>query len=123
MLADAQPVCLVAVTDAKKAREFYGDVLGLRFIGEDGFALVFHCGVTQLRVQKVEAFQPQSFTVMGWVVPDIGVVVAGLRSKGVLFRRYAWMTSGTDVWAAPGGALVAWFNDPDGNILSLTQMP
>jgi catechol 2,3-dioxygenase-like lactoylglutathione lyase family enzyme len=123
MLADAQPLCMVPTADPKKARAFYGDVLGLRFIGEDGFALVFHCGATQLRVQKVEALTPQPFTVLGWVVPDIGAAVAGLRAKGVALQRFAWMTSGSDVWAAPGGALVAWFKDPDGNTLSLTQLP
>jgi catechol 2,3-dioxygenase-like lactoylglutathione lyase family enzyme len=123
VLEDVQPICFVATADARQAREFYGDVLGLRFIAEDGFALVFHCGGVQLRVQKVEAFQPQPFTVLGWAVPDIGAAVAGLRDKGVAFQRYPWMAAGSDVWVAPGGALVAWFKDPDGNTLSLTQTP
>ncbi|MEA3202546.1 MAG: hypothetical protein QOI63_212 [Thermoplasmata archaeon] len=123
MLADAQPVCLVATANPKRAREFYGDVLGLRFIGEDGSALTFHCGATQLRVQKVEAFAPQPFAALGWIVPDMKAAVAALRAKGVPLLRYPWMTSASDVWMAPGGAVVAWFKDPDGNTLSLTQMP
>jgi catechol 2,3-dioxygenase-like lactoylglutathione lyase family enzyme len=123
MLADASPLCFVAATNPRKAREFYGDVLGLRFIGEDGFALLFHCGGTQLRVQKVAALVPQPFTALGWVVPDLGAAVAGLRAKGVRFERLPWMAQGSDVWTAPGGELVAWFKDPDGNTLSLTQTP
>ncbi|MEA3143394.1 MAG: hypothetical protein QOG31_718 [Thermoplasmata archaeon] len=122
MLADAQPLCFVAATNPRRAREFYGDVLGLRFIAEDGFALVFHCGATQLRVQKVESLVPQPATALGWVVPDIGAAVAGLRAKGVAFLRFPWMAQGSDVWTAPGGPLMAWFKDPDGNTLSLTQL-
>ena len=112
----------MATAQPEKARVFYGDVLGLRFIEDDGSALVFHVGGIVLRLQKVQALTPQPFTVMGWVVPDVAMAVAGLKKKGVTFERYAWM-GGADVWIAPGGSLVAWFKDPEGNLLSLTQKP
>lgn len=121
MLADAPPVCFVATKDAKRARDFYGGVLGLRLVSEDSSALVFHAGPTTLRVQKVPEFKPQPFTVVGWVVRDVAGTAATLRAKGVVFLRFPWMDR--EVWTAPGGALVAWFEDPDGNMLSLTQSP
>ena len=78
---------------------------------------------TSLRIQKVEAFQPRPFTALGWTVPDIGATVDDLSKRGVQFERYGGMDQDTrGIWNAPGGAKVAWFKDPDGNILSLTEL-
>lgn len=122
MLHDAKFISFVATQDAKKAREFYEKTLGLNFVSGDEFALVFELGGTMLRVQKVEQVNPRSYTVLGWNVADIRKEIAGLVKRGVRFARYEGLAQDNlGIWSAPSGAKVAWFNDPDGNILSLTQ--
>jgi catechol 2,3-dioxygenase-like lactoylglutathione lyase family enzyme len=110
--------------DAGKARQFYEGVLGLRVLSQDGFALALDANGIMLRVTNVPAdFKPQQFTVLGWEVSDIAEAVSALREKGVRFEHYGMPGQDADgVWTAPGGAKIAWFKDPDGNILSLTQM-
>lgn len=123
MLENANVMCFVATTHPEKARAFYADTLGLRLTAEDDFALAFDVHGIMLRVQKVESLTPAPYTVMGWAVDDIAAAVDHLSAKGVAFDRYPGM--GQDprgVWAAPSGARVAWFKDPDGNTLSLTQL-
>ncbi len=122
MLHDARFISFVATQDAKKAREFYEKTLGLNFVSGDEFALVFELGGTMLRVQKVEQVNPRSYTVLGWNVSDIRKEITGLVKRGVHFARYEGLAQDDlGIWSAPSGAKVAWFNDPDGNILSLTQ--
>jgi catechol 2,3-dioxygenase-like lactoylglutathione lyase family enzyme len=100
-------------------------VLGLRVLSQDNFALVLDANGIMLRVTSVPpGFKPQPFTVLGWQVPDIAREVSALKQKGVQFERYGLPTQDAEgIWSAPGGAKIAWFKDPDGNILSLTQMP
>jgi catechol 2,3-dioxygenase-like lactoylglutathione lyase family enzyme len=119
----AQPIAaFVATTQPDVAQRFYAETLGLRLTSRDQYALVFDAGGTMLRVVIVETFQPQPFTVLGWSVPDIHASVTDLTARGVTFRRYAWMDQDAlGVWTAPDGAKVAWFTDPDGNTLSLTE--
>jgi catechol 2,3-dioxygenase-like lactoylglutathione lyase family enzyme len=122
MLGSAKIVAFAPTSDAKRARAFYNDVLGLKLVSEDPFAVVFDANGTMLRVQIVPEFTPQQFTVAGWEVRDIAATVAGLSAKGVQFQKYGM--PGQDergIWKSPSGAQVAWFKDPDGNILSLTQ--
>jgi catechol 2,3-dioxygenase-like lactoylglutathione lyase family enzyme len=122
MLGSAKIVAFAPTSDAKRARAFYNDVLGLKLVSEDPFAVVFDANGTMLRVQIVPEFTPQQFTVAGWEVRDIAATVAGLSAKGVQFQKYGM--PGQDergIWKSPSGAPVAWFKDPDGNILSLTQ--
>ena len=89
---------------------------------DDQFAVVFDCNGTELRIQKVKAVQPPSFTVLGWRVPNIREAVTGLTQRGVMFERYGFMQQDElGVWLAPSGAKVAWFKDPDGNVLSVTE--
>ena len=108
--------------DLDAARAFYESKLGLAVTEHSGFAVAFSGGGCRLRVTKVEAFDPQPFTVLGWVVEDIAATVAGLRERGVEFAVYEGMGQDEDgIWQAPGGAHIAWFRDPDGNTLSLTQ--
>jgi catechol 2,3-dioxygenase-like lactoylglutathione lyase family enzyme len=113
----------VATARPAEARAFYADVLGLRLVHEDEFALEFVGGGTTVRVARVEQLQPAGYTVLGWVVPDIQTAVAGLAARGVAFERFpAFMHQDPHgVWSSPSGAQVAWFKDPDGNTLSVTQ--
>jgi catechol 2,3-dioxygenase-like lactoylglutathione lyase family enzyme len=109
--------------DANKARQFYEGVLGLRVLSQDGFAVALDADGIMLRVTIVPAgFQPQQFTILGWQVPNIAAAVSALKQKGVQFENYGLPAQDAEgIWTAPGGAKIAWFKDPDGNILSLTQ--
>jgi catechol 2,3-dioxygenase-like lactoylglutathione lyase family enzyme len=123
MSASWKIVSFVPVKDAEKARPFYEGILGLRFVSEDRFALVLDANGTMLRVTNVPAeFKPQPFTVLGWEVPNIEECVTSLREKGIHFEIYGFPGQDAQgIWSAPGGAKVAWFKDPDGNLLSLSQ--
>ena len=122
MLDSSKIIGFVPTKDPKKAKPFFADVLGLRFITDDGFALVFDANRTMLRVVTVKEFTPLPFTLLGWEVPDIEKTVSALQKKGVTFERYGWFKQDDlGIWTAPGGAKVAWFKDPDGNLLSVSQ--
>ena len=125
MLADCKGVAFVNVADLDGARAFYEGVLGLPVLSQDEFALTARAGGTPLRIAKAPVVHPAPYTVMGFEVDDIAGKVRGLAARGVVFERYAFFgeaQDGTGVWTAPGGARVAWFKDPDGNLLSLAQM-
>lgn len=122
MLSFTRLMAFVPTKDAKKARQFYEGLLGLRFVSEDQFALVLDANGIMVRVAVVAEFKPQQFTILGWEVSDIKKEVARLQGQGVRFEKYGM--NGQDehgVWSSPSGAKVAWFKDPDGNVLSLTQ--
>ena len=123
LLGSAQLVAFVATRDPARAKEFYRDTLGLRLISEDDFAIVFDANGVMLRVSPVREIAPAQYTVLGWEVSDIVAKVKELGKAGVKFERYSF--PGQDemgIWTAPGGvARVAWFKDPDGNVLSLSQ--
>jgi catechol 2,3-dioxygenase-like lactoylglutathione lyase family enzyme len=123
MLANAKLIGFIPTRDAARARAFYESTLGLRFVQDDNFALVFDSNGTTIRIARVGDFTPFPFTLLGWEVIAIDDAVADLAAKGVQFKRYDFLEqSPTGIWAAPGGvAKVAWFPDPDGNILSLSQ--
>jgi catechol 2,3-dioxygenase-like lactoylglutathione lyase family enzyme len=123
MLNSAEIVAFVPTTDGKKSRAFYEGVLGLRVVSEDNFALVLDAHGTMLRVTKVGDFKPQQFTILGWQVPDIRQGVSGLRGKGVKFEQYGMPGQDREgIWTSPSAAKVAWFKDPDGNVLSITEV-
>jgi catechol 2,3-dioxygenase-like lactoylglutathione lyase family enzyme len=122
--AAAQPVCFVLTANRAAAKPFYGDVLGLRIMGEDDHAVTFDLGNrTPLRLTDLPGHQGAGHTVLGWHVSDIRSAVSALRAKGVEFKVYDGFGQDADaIWSSPGGgAAVAWFADPDGNVLSLTQ--
>lgn len=122
LLGQYKPVMFVAATDARRAKEFYGETLGLRFVSEDNFAVVFDVNGIMLRVSLVQQFTPAKHTVLGWEVPDIATVVRQLKEAGVELQRYGFPNQDElGIWTAPGGAKIAWFRDPDENILSLTE--
>ncbi|HLY62973.1 MAG TPA: VOC family protein [Terriglobia bacterium] len=122
MLGSQKIVAFVPTTDFKRARAFYEGVLELNFVSEDSFALVMDANGIMIRVTKVPEFEPQQFTILGWAVANIEQYVSGLQKKGVKFEQYGLPNQDpTGVWSAPGGAKVAWFKDPDGSILSISQ--
>jgi len=124
VLAGCELVAFVASTDLDRAREFYAQVLGLPVTEQTEAACVFDANGTMLRVTAVPSAPAAGYTVLGWQVPDISAAVRALAARGVTFLRFDGMAQDADgVWAAPGGARVAWFADPDGNTLSLTEFP
>jgi catechol 2,3-dioxygenase-like lactoylglutathione lyase family enzyme len=124
MLENEPIMAFVSATDLDRARDFYEGVLGLVVEHVDGFACVLRGGGTMLRVTKVAELRPQPFTVLGWAVGDIAASVAQLTTRGVRFSVFDGFGQDEQaIWTAPGGARVAWFADPDGNTLSLTEFP
>jgi catechol 2,3-dioxygenase-like lactoylglutathione lyase family enzyme len=122
VLESAALVAFAASTDLSRSREFYQNVLGLTPVSQDDFACVFDGGGTMLRVTAVGELSRAPYTVLGWQVADIAGTVRGLAARGAMFLRYDGMDQDADgIWTGPGGARVAWFPDPDGNVLSLTQ--
>lgn len=114
----------VVTSNPEKAKTFYGDVLGFRLISDDNFALVFDANGTMIRVGKGQAFTPAQNTVLGWQVDDIHGAIRELTQRGVHFEQFNLPFMKQDelgVWTAPNGDQVAWFKDPDGNVLSISQ--
>ena len=123
MLGSIDIVAFVPTKDTEKARAFYEGVLGLRFVKDDGFALVLDANGIKVRVARAQ-FTPAPFTILGWQVNDIQKVVAELQGKGVRFERFGFFEQDElGIWTSPDGARVAWFKDPDGNLLSISQHP
>jgi catechol 2,3-dioxygenase-like lactoylglutathione lyase family enzyme len=121
MLGSIDIVAFVPTKDTEKARAFYEGVLGLRFVKDDGFALVLDANGIMVRVAKAQ-FTPAPFTILGWQVSDIKKMVTGLQGKGVQFERFGFFEQDElGIWTAPTGDMVAWFKDPDGNVLSVSQ--
>ena len=121
MLGSLNIVAFVPTKDADKSRAFYESVLGLRFIKDDGFAMVFDANGIMVRIARAQ-FTPAQFTILGWQVTEIEKTVAGLQAKGVTFERFGFFEQDSlGIWTAPTGDKVAWFKDPDGNVLSLSQ--
>ena len=122
MLESAELVAFVATSDVPRARTFYAEALGLELVGDDGFALVFDAHGTTLRVTQVAEVAVAPYTALGWLVGDLAATVAALAGRGVVFERFDGIDQDDDgIWTAPGGDLVAWFKDPDGNTLSVTE--
>jgi catechol 2,3-dioxygenase-like lactoylglutathione lyase family enzyme len=121
-LEHADLVAFVPTTDLARARDFYVGTLGLSCIEDTPIACVVDAHGTTLRVTAVEQLTPQPFTVLGWLVDDISEHVAGLANRGVVFQRFGGLDQDAlGIWRTPGGDRVAWFRDPDENLLSLTQ--
>jgi catechol 2,3-dioxygenase-like lactoylglutathione lyase family enzyme len=122
MLNQATVVTFVATARPDEAKEFYEKTLGLRLAYDDMFAIVFDLNGIMLRVQKVQEFTPPAYTVLGWDVADIHQEIKELTARGVRCERFEGLEQDeSGVWVAPSGAKLAWFKDPDGNTLSLTQ--
>ena len=116
------PILFLATANPERARDYYERVLGLEFVADEWPALVFRVGDRMLRIQKVEKVHVAPYTALGWDVADIRQTVRDLQAAGVAFQRFPGMNQDVDgIWPAPSGALIAWFQDPDGHVLSLTQ--
>lgn len=124
MLDRSDFVAFAATTEPRRARAFYEGVLGLKLVEQSPFVLEFDANGTVLRIQVVPQLAPQPHTALGWSVADIAATVRALAARGVAFERFPGLEQDqSGVWASPSGARIAWFKDPDGNLLSLTQMP
>jgi predicted enzyme related to lactoylglutathione lyase len=123
MLADAEVVAFAPVTDMQRARAFYTEVLGLTAVDQGPFAVVLDANGTSVRLTPApDGWRPVAFTVLGWKVTDIEATVDALTAKGVTFNRYDGMDQDERaIWTTPDGGRVAWFKDPEGNVLSLTE--
>jgi catechol 2,3-dioxygenase-like lactoylglutathione lyase family enzyme len=123
MLGNSSLVAIVMTADGARAKRFYEETLGLRFLFDDGFAQVFDANGVTLRVSMMEGYKPPSYSVVGWKVADIVATVRALAAAGVTMLRYPFLEQDElGIWTAPGGAAkVAFFSDPDGNVLSLTE--
>jgi catechol 2,3-dioxygenase-like lactoylglutathione lyase family enzyme len=122
MLADQEPMAFLATKRPAEALVFYRDVLGLRLVADEPYAIVFETGSIALRVQKTETHEPLPYTAFGWKVQSVAQTVNALASAGVTCERFPGLDQDAmGVWTSPSGAKIAWFKDPDGNVLSLTQ--
>jgi predicted enzyme related to lactoylglutathione lyase len=123
MLASEKIVGFVPISGSARAKFFYGEKLGLKFVSEDPFAVVFDANGNVLRLTWVQEVRPQPFTILGWQVSDIVTTVQQLQAAGIAFERYGDFMKQDElgIWTAPGGSRIAWFKDPDGNTLSVSQ--
>jgi catechol 2,3-dioxygenase-like lactoylglutathione lyase family enzyme len=122
MLATSKLMGFVPTKDSKKAREFYEGKLGFQFVSDDDFALVVKAGDTMIRVSKARDFTPAPYTVLGWEVKDIEAIVRWLKGRGVAFEKYPFVQDqDLGIWTAHSGDRVAWFKDPDGNVLGVSH--
>jgi catechol 2,3-dioxygenase-like lactoylglutathione lyase family enzyme len=124
MAALTRMIGFVTTSNPDKAKAFYGDVLGFRLLSDDGYALVFDANGTMIRVGKGQQVTPAPHTVLGWEVEDIHAAIRDLTPRGVRFEQFNLPFMKQDefgVWTPPNGDRVAWFKDPDGNVLSISQ--
>jgi len=123
MLSSGKMVGFLITTDYDKARSFFEGKLGFQFVSLDQFALVMKAGDHRIRISKTQgAFTPFQGTVLGWEVPDVAKMVDWLTSRGVTFEKYPFVQDKErGIWTTPDGSQVAWFKDPDGNVLSVSQ--
>jgi catechol 2,3-dioxygenase-like lactoylglutathione lyase family enzyme len=122
VLGSTNIIAFVPIKDSQKSRAFYEGLLGLRFVKDDGFALVLDGNGIMVRAVKIKDFTPAQFTVLGWEVSDIESVVRELGQKGVHFEIFGlFKQNDLGIWTTPTGDRVAWFKDPDGNTLSVSQ--
>lgn len=122
MLASATITALVGTMKPDAAKAFYQDVLGLRFITDDTYAMIFEGKNARVRVSRVPAVMPAQYAVLAFTVDDIDKAVDGLIARGVVFARFGFFVQDAKgIWTAPDGTKVAWFHDPDLNLLSVVQ--
>jgi catechol 2,3-dioxygenase-like lactoylglutathione lyase family enzyme len=122
MLGKTDIIAMIPTADTAKARAFYEGLLGLTFVTEDGFALVLNANGIMIRVVKLDKFTPVQYTTLGWNVQEIEKVVASLEKQGIHFERFGFFKQDDlGIWTAPNGDKVAWFKDPDGNTLSVSE--
>jgi catechol 2,3-dioxygenase-like lactoylglutathione lyase family enzyme len=124
MLHSCNLLAFILTRDPARAKKFYAETLGLQYVSQDDFAVVFDANGIMLRVTTIADHTPSAHTVLGWIVPDIQTSASELMKAGVQFEKYPFVEQDEiGIWSAPGGAVkVAWFKDPDGNVLSISQI-
>jgi len=123
MLSNKELKAFVPTVKPAEAKTFYRDILGLKLLSEDNYALEFDANGTLLRVIIVPELKPHAFTVLGWNVEDISSTIKSLNRKEIFCENYEFLQQDSlGIWTSPNGSKVAWFKDPDGNILSLTEL-
>lgn len=122
MFPDAKMMGFLFTTDYGRAREFFEEKLEFEFVSLDEFALVLRAGQDTIRIAKIPNFHPAQGTVLGWRVPDITATVHWLNERGVACEKYPFVQDqDLGIWTAPSGDRVAWFKDPDGNVLGVSE--
>ncbi len=122
MLSDQKIKAFIPTVDPDKSKIFYMNVLGLSLLSEDYYGMDFEANGTLLRISVVQQLSPHPFTVLGWEVVDLASIIHALVRRGIKFEKYNLIEQDINgIWIAPGGAKVAWFKDPDGNLLSLSE--
>jgi catechol 2,3-dioxygenase-like lactoylglutathione lyase family enzyme len=122
MLSNAKLVGFILTKDYERARAFYEGKMEFEFVSHDPFALVMRAGQNMIRIVKMRDFAPLQSTVLGWEVGDVEAAVEWLVRRGVVLEKYPWVQDKErGIWTTPGGDKVAWFKDPDGNVLSVSQ--
>jgi catechol 2,3-dioxygenase-like lactoylglutathione lyase family enzyme len=122
MAAPGSLIGFVPITDADRSKSFYVETVGLEFVKDDGFALVLRSGENMVRLARMPQVTPVQGTILGWETATIEADVTALTEKGITFLRYGFFEQDPlGIWTAPTGDKVAWFADPDGNTLSLSQ--
>jgi catechol 2,3-dioxygenase-like lactoylglutathione lyase family enzyme len=122
MLTASKLVGFLHTTDYERARAFYEGKLGFEFVSLDQFALALRSGANMIRITKEENFAPAQGTVLGWEVDDVRAAVLWLKSRDVFTEKYGFVPDQElGIWDSPSGDQVAWFKDPDGNVLSLSH--
>jgi catechol 2,3-dioxygenase-like lactoylglutathione lyase family enzyme len=123
-LNSCKMMAFVPTSNLERAREFYKFTLGFRLVSEDAYGMIFEVSGSFMRVVNIQQVFPAKYTVLGWKVPNIRAAAEELAGKGIKFDHYQGFDQDEQgIWTAPDGAQVAWFRDPDRNILSLTQFP
>lgn len=122
MISSGKLMGFLATHDYERAKQFFVGKLGAKFVSQDQFALAVEIGGHQIRVVKIPDFAPVKWTVLGWEVTDVTATVKWLAERGVSTEKYPFVADKElGIWEAPSGAKVAWFKDPDGNVLSVSQ--
>jgi catechol 2,3-dioxygenase-like lactoylglutathione lyase family enzyme len=122
MLSNYRIKAFVSTVQPAVAREFYEKKLGLNLLSQDKYGMEFEANEAHIRLSVVDKFTPQPFTVLGWDTDDIVLTIRNLTSNGIIFERYTFIEQDENgIWTAPGGTRVAWFKDPDGNLLSVSD--
>lgn len=122
MLSNQRIKAFVSTVQPSVAREFYEKKLGLNLLSQDKYGMEFEAHGTHLRLSVVDKLSPQPFTVLGWETDDIVRTISNLTANGIIFERYNFIEQDENgIWTAPGGTRVAWFKDPDGNLLSVSD--
>jgi catechol 2,3-dioxygenase-like lactoylglutathione lyase family enzyme len=122
-LRSAKAVAFVNVSDRERALDFYTGMLGLTLRSSDPFGDFLELGGALLRITVIPDYDPHPHPVVGWNVADVRATAAALVERGLSFNIYEDLGQDEDgIWTAPDGtAKVAWFLDPDGNVLSLSE--